>query len=128
MKPYQADPYFEYLLTRQAMQAKALAHAIGWSTSTLHGHLVRLRKERKIYVARWEKIDSAVIAYWAWGKQRSAPRPRAIPESVKKAAFLKRLKADPDRYDRKLKRDQIRHVIDKARVRPATWFSVLGVM
>lgn len=128
MKPADADLYFEYLLSSAALPAKRLALQIGVAQSTVSVHVARLKSEQKIYIAHWTKIGCTVIAYYRWGNGKNAQRPARMPEKIKREAFKKRLHADPERYERKLKRDQIRHVIDRARVRPATWFSVLGAI
>lgn len=115
------------------MNKHDIAELVPMSIRTMITYLNYLHKQRRIYVARWEKeIIGRERRYptelWAWGRGEDAEKPaNDTKREIKKRAW-QRTKADADRLDAVHKARAIRTMLaNPKRVAAAAWIFGGGV-
>jgi hypothetical protein len=85
--------------------------------------------DRCMHIAAWrETAIGRKVALYVWGAGRNATKPKPRTRVVIERLRIKRIKADPEAYDRFLSMHRARYAAKRAVMRPASWLSALGAI
>jgi predicted ArsR family transcriptional regulator len=91
------------LLDARPMSAAELTIALNAKKNTVKDSLTRMRRARQIYVADWTKRPGKPRPIYALGDQEDKPAPKPRTPQQKNRLTWRSIKADPERYLRRLK-------------------------
>lgn len=109
-------------LATSPMTVEQLAAASFLTKSTMHLYIPHMRAAGYgIRIDSYEPRDGVPAAVYALGMARDAKRPK--PRTVSQR--FKALKADPEKYQRSLRRRRVSRLHAKVSAKPNTWFGAL---
>lgn len=88
-----------FALQHKRMTTVEIAETLHMSETSARSCVAHLRKEKQIYVAKWNSIGFTHAAVYAVGSRPDAVKPSATPRPIRRRRCLENLKKDGEKYE-----------------------------